>query len=114
MSERTIYNKSIQFVLSSFLCLIKYAQIIIESILHFSSPCAFKFNIDNFNLVELPNHKDASEETFMGQTFSTIEEAYILYKNYDKRSGFLVQEDRPITKKGNVALIYFSTNHGHN
>ena len=79
MSKRTIYDKSIQFVLSSFLCLIKYEQIIIESILNLSGPYAFKFNINNFNLDELPNHTDRSKETFMGQTFSTIEEAYIYY-----------------------------------
>lgn len=43
---------------------------------------------------------EVENEPFIGQTFSSLEEAYIFYKNYAEANGFTVRKDRSATRNG--------------
>ncbi|CAO2814071.1 unnamed protein product [Amaranthus hypochondriacus] len=48
----------------------------------------------------IEDEKMSDDESFIGQTFETQEEAFIFYNNYAKRHGFVVRKDRSDTKQG--------------
>lgn len=54
------------------------------------------FNLD----LNIPLAEEKYEEPFIGQTFQSIEEAHIFYKNYAEANGFTVRKDRSATRHG--------------
>lgn len=54
------------------------------------------FNLD----LNIPLAEEKYEEPFIGQTFQSIEEAHIFYKNYAEANGFTVRKDRSATSHG--------------
>ncbi|GJV01026.1 protein FAR1-related sequence 11 [Tanacetum coccineum] len=57
---------------------------------------------DDDNAIEKLLDETLDNEPFIGQTFSTFEEAYIFYKNYARQHGFSVRKDRSDLRNNQV------------
>lgn len=65
------------------------------------------FNLD----LNIPAEEEKNEEPFIGQTFQSLEEAHIFYKNYAEANGFTVQKDRSATRHGKAIRRDFYCHH---
>nr|GEV34518.1 protein FAR1-related sequence 11-like isoform X2 [Tanacetum cinerariifolium] len=50
---------------------------------------------DDDNAIDELLDETLDNEPFIGQTFSTFKEAYIIYRNYARQHGFAVRKERP-------------------
>ncbi|KAK1370272.1 FAR1 domain-containing protein [Heracleum sosnowskyi] len=65
----------------------------------------------NFDL-NRPLEEERNEEPFIGQTFQSLDEAYIFYKNYAEANGFTVRKDRSATRHGKAIRRDFCCHRG--